>query len=109
LKPAVRERLRTLFNGICEKAGCRLVGMEGTDIHVCLLVAMHPSVMPSRLVNTLKTISSRVIRKEFPEILVDAGTSTFLWHRSYGLTSVNGVSAEHLLKHLQSAASEGCP
>lgn len=106
LKPAVRKRLGMLFDGICEKAGCRLVSTEGTDIHVCLLVAIHPSVTPSRLVNTLKTISSRVIRREFPEILAEAGTPAFLWHRSYGLTSVNGASAERLLEYLRDDITE---
>lgn len=106
LKSAVRKRLGMLFEGICEKAGCRLVCMEGTDTHICLLIAIHPSVTPSRLVNTLKTISSRVIRKEFPEILAEAGTPAFLWHRSYGLTSVNGASAERLLEYLHDDATE---
>lgn len=30
-----------------------------------LLLDMHPNIMPSRFINSLKTVSSQLIRKEF--------------------------------------------
>ena len=37
----------------------------GEEDHIHLLLDMHPNIMPSRFINSLKTVSSRLIRKEF--------------------------------------------
>jgi len=42
-----------------------LIEFGGEEDHIHLLLDMHPSIMPSRFINSLKTVSSRLIRKEF--------------------------------------------
>ncbi|WP_222703375.1 transposase [Candidatus Arsenophonus triatominarum] len=39
----------------------------GEADHVHLLLDMHPNIMPSRFVNNLKTVTSRLLRKEYSE------------------------------------------
>ena len=69
LSDAMLKRLEDIFCHLLENAGCRLVEFGGEADHVHLLIEAHPNIKPSRLVNTLKTISSRMLRKEFAEDL----------------------------------------
>ena len=65
IHPAMVERLQEILAATCQKWGCSLEEFYGEADHVHLLLALTPVVQPSRLVNNLKTVSSRLIRKEF--------------------------------------------
>ncbi len=54
---------------VCADFGARLAQMDGEDDHVHLLVEYPPTVALSRLVNSLKGVTSRMLRaKRFPEV-----------------------------------------
>ncbi len=61
------ERLKYHFLRVCKDFDCRLIDANGEKDHVHLLVAPMPHTTPSKLVNPLKGVSSRMMRKEFPE------------------------------------------
>jgi putative transposase len=63
----ILKRLEDIFSHLCQNQKSELIKFSGEPDHVHLLVDFSPDVAPSRLVNTLKTISSRMIRKEFAE------------------------------------------
>jgi REP element-mobilizing transposase RayT len=50
--------LREVFTDVCADFGARRVQCNGEDDHVHLLVAYPPQVAVSRLVNSLKSVSS---------------------------------------------------
>lgn len=60
----VLDDLRYIFDGVCRSYEAQLIEFEGEDDHVHLLVNYPPKVQISKLVNSLKTASSRVIRKK---------------------------------------------
>jgi putative transposase len=60
-------RLEDIFQAVCADFGCDLVEYNGEAEHVHLLVTYLPTVQLSRLVNSLKGVSSRRLRQEFPE------------------------------------------
>lgn len=61
--------LRGLFAGVCIDFEAELVEFDGEDDHVHLLVNYPPKVSVSSLVNSLKGVSSRMIRKQnYPSI-----------------------------------------
>ena len=62
------ERLRRMFGRVCAAFEATLAEMEGGDDHVHLLVEYPPKVSVSGLVNSLKGVSSRMLRKERPDI-----------------------------------------
>jgi len=68
------ERLKEICRHTCNLWDIELKEFGGEADHVHLLIAMHPSVMPSVFVNNLKTVTSRLIRKEYAERL-----SRFYW------------------------------
>src|SRR5690606_21929661 len=61
-------RLRTIFAKVCTDFEAQLIEMDGEDDHVHLLVEYPPKVAVSNLVNSLKGVSSRLLRKERPDI-----------------------------------------
>jgi len=53
-----------IFEGVCEPYEATLVELDGEGDHVHLLVHYPPKTSISKLVNSLKMASSRVIRKD---------------------------------------------
>ena len=61
-------RLRGLFSKVCTDFEAELVEIDGGDHHVHLLVKYPPKVAVSHLVNSLKGVSSRLLRQERPDL-----------------------------------------
>src|SRR5690625_7943615 len=61
-------RLRTIFAKVCTDFEAQLIEMDDEDDHVHLLVEYPPKVAVSNLVNSLKGVSIRLLRKEWPVI-----------------------------------------
>lgn len=83
-------RLRTIFAKVCADFEAELVEMNGEDDHVHLLVAYPPKVAVSALVNSLKGVSSRLLRKERPD-LQKRYWKDVLWSPSYFAASCGGA------------------
>jgi len=61
--------MRTIFESVCRDFEAELVEFDGEDDHVHLLVNYPPKVAISTLVNSLKGVSSRWLRKKnYPSI-----------------------------------------
>ncbi|PYT40882.1 MAG: IS200/IS605 family transposase [Acidobacteria bacterium] len=84
------ERLRAIFSKVCLDFEAQLVEMDGEDNHVHLLVNYPPKHSISALVNSLKGVSSRLLRLERPD-LVRCYWKGVLWSPSYFAASCGGA------------------
>ncbi len=82
--------LRAIFAKVCADFEARLVEMDGEDDHVHLLVEYPPKVAVSALVNSLKGVSSRLLRQERPD-LQRRYWKGVLWSPSYFASSCGGA------------------
>ena len=57
--------MKDIFTDVCIKFDAELVGFDGECDHVHLLVLYPPRVSIASLVNSLKGVSSRMLRKHF--------------------------------------------
>lgn len=65
----ILDDLRPMFSSVCTDFESELVEFDGEDDHVHLLVNYPPKVSVSNLVNSLKGVSSGMIRKKnYPSI-----------------------------------------
>ena len=65
----ILEDLRKVFVSVCTDFEAHLVEFEGEGDHVHLLVEYPPKMAISKLVNSLKGVSSRLIRKKgYPSV-----------------------------------------
>lgn len=102
------ERLHYHFDRVCNDFGCKLIETNGEKDHVHLLVEPVPHTTPSRLVNSLKGVSSRfayaspdgVLRQEFPE-LEKYFWKGGLWSPSYFIASCGGASLSIVKKYIE--------
>lgn len=66
---AMIKRLHEIFEELLDKWDCKIVEFNGEENHVHLLFQYHPEIQLSKLVNSLKSVSSRKLRQEFlPEL-----------------------------------------
>ena len=87
---AAHKTLRGLFTSICQDFESRLVEANGEDDHVHLLIEYPPKVALSKLVNSLKGVSSRRLRQIHPEI-ARRYYQGVLWSSSYFAASCSGA------------------
>ena len=105
LTSAHLERLRAIFASVCADFEAELREFNGESDHVHLLVNYPPKVRLSELVNSLKGVLSRLLKKEFPEILAfwSARKSRgVLWTPSYFAGSVGGAPLSILKQYIES-------
>ena len=93
--------LENIFSRLCGNAKSKLVEFNGESDHVHLLVDISPDIAPAKLVNTLKTISSRMIRKKYAEYLQPFYWKPVFWTGAYFVTSTGGAPLETLLTYIQ--------
>lgn len=90
------DELQLILEVHCEKWGVKLLEFGGESDHVHLLVEFSPTIQPSKFINNLKTVSSRLLRKMFATHLATYYWKPILWSRSYYLLSVGGAPIETL-------------
>ncbi len=95
------ERLKEVFSRLCSNQKSELIEFGGEPDHVHLLIDLSPDIAVSRLVNTLKTISSRLIRKEFAAHLKQFYCQQSFWTGAYCAISSGGAPLEVLKSYIQ--------
>jgi putative transposase len=98
---AMLERLHTIFEELLIKWDCKLVEFNGEENHVHLLFQYHPDLELSKLVNNLKSISSRKLRQEFLEHLKTFYSKDVFWNGSYFIARCGGVTVSTLKKYIE--------
>ncbi len=98
-------RLKEIFRATLKKWECELVEFNGEADHLHILMSVNPKVQPSKLVNNLKTVSSRLIRKEFSEYLNAVYRSKpVFWSRTYCLLACGGAPLSIIKQYIEQQA-----
>jgi putative transposase len=93
--------LESIFREVCSDFEAELVEVDGEGDHVHLLVEYPPKVSISKLVNSLKGVSSRLIRRKgFPSI-ERALWGNALWSPSYFAASCGGAPLDRIQEYIQ--------
>ena len=100
LTEGAHETLRTLFTTICADFDASLVESNGEDDYVHLLVEYPPKVALSKLVNSLKGVSSRRLRQLHPEI-AERYYHGVLWSHSYFAASCGGAPLSIIRQYVE--------
>lgn len=59
-------RMKELISEQLERWGAELIEMNGEEDHIHLLFEAPPQVELAKLINSMKSVTSRMIRKSFP-------------------------------------------
>ena len=103
----ILDDLHSLFSGVCNDFEAELVEFDGEDDHVHLLVNYPPRVAVSTLVNSLKGVSSRMIRqKKYPSIRKKLWGGA-LWSPSYFAGSCGGAPISIIRQYIEQQQTPG--
>ncbi|MCU1641468.1 MAG: family transposase [Nocardia sp.] len=89
--------MEPIMADVCADFGATLREFSGEDDHVHLLIKYPPTMQLSKLVNSLKGVSSRRLRQQYP-----LGTHREqLWSPSYFAASCGGAPLEIIKQYVQ--------
>jgi putative transposase len=98
----VLHRLKEIFTDTLIKWKCNLVEFNGESDHVHLLIDYKPDICLSKLIANLKTVSSRLIRRDFPELASQYFyNKPYFWTGAYFVASCGGVTVNQLKKYVE--------
>ena len=92
--------MRLTFEEICQRFEAEIIEFDGEKDHVHLLVNYPPKLALSKLVNSLKGVSSRLLRANFPSIEKYYWKGV-LWSPSYFAGSCGNAPIEIVKQYIQ--------
>ena len=96
----VLDDMRGVFASVCADFGAELVEMDGEDDHVHLLVNYPPTTPLTKLVNSLKGVSSRRLRQRHPALRRRYWKGV-LWSPSYFAASCGGAPISIIRQYIE--------
>lgn len=94
-------RMEEIMRDVCADFEAELVEFNGESSHVHLLVSFPPKVAVARLVNSLKGVSSRRLRQEFPGLVKRYYRTNKLWSGSYFAGSAGGAPLSVVKQYIE--------
>ncbi|WP_327710333.1 IS200/IS605 family transposase [Streptomyces sp. NBC_00464] len=94
-------RMEEIMRDVAKDFECEIVEFNGENNHVHLLVNFPPKVALSKLVNSLKGVSSRRLRQEHPELVRHYWRAQRLWSGSYFAGSVGGAPLSIVRQYIE--------
>jgi len=98
---SIENRLKELFYEIAEEHDFEILEMELMPDHVHLFVSAAPRWAPGKIVGIFKTITSKIIFEEFPQVKKKLWGG-HLWSAGYYAGSVGDkITAETIKKYIR--------
>ena len=97
----ISERLQQIFEYIAPNYHITLEEWNHDVDHVHVLLRGQPNTEMSKFINAYKSASSRLIKKEYPEIRKSLWKEMF-WSQSYCLISTGGATVDIIKQYIQS-------
>jgi putative transposase len=95
------DRLGEIVSRLCESWNGRLVEINGEADHIHLLLEMSPKAAPSVVANNFKTVTSRLLRKEYSAELKRFYKKPVLWSRTYFVTTCGGAPLSIIKQYIE--------
>ena len=101
----ISERLQQIFEYIAPNYHIILEEWNHDVDHVHVLLRGQTNTEMSKFINAYKSASSRLIKKEFPEIRKSLWKEMF-WSQSYCLISTGGATVDIIKQYIQSQGAK---
>jgi len=100
------DKLKVIFANICTDFDSVLIEMDGEDDHFHLLISYPAKIAISNLVNSLKGVSSRLLRAQDFDRLRSKLWGKQLWSPSYFAASCGGAPIAIIRKYIENQRLE---
>ncbi|MFI9273319.1 IS200/IS605 family transposase [Kitasatospora sp. NPDC052896] len=95
------KRCEEIMREVCDKFETELREFNGETDHVHLLVHYPPKIALSKLINSLKGVSSRYLHAEYTGHINRIGLGPVLWSRSYFAGSCGGAPLSIVRQYIE--------
>lgn len=102
------EWLHGHFTKVCDRMGCELLACDGEADHLHAIIEYPPKIPVSGLVNALKGTSSRLLRKQRPDI-ARRYSDGVLWSPSYFAASTGGAQLDVVRQYVEQQRASPSP
>jgi putative transposase len=92
--PEIRPKLHAYLATVTRNAGCEAYRVGGVTDHVHLAIRLSRTVTIAKLIENLKTASSKWLKVQAPDLDI------FSWQRGYGCFSVGPTDLETLCAYI---------
>jgi Transposase and inactivated derivatives len=97
----IEDKLIEIFNYIAPNYNIALSKANGESDHIHILFKAHPNSEISKFINAYKSASSRLIKRDFPEIREKLWKETF-WSQSFLLATIGEVTLDVVENYINS-------
>lgn len=98
---SISGRLKEIFEYIQGSYNIRVQEWNHDKDHIHVLFSAHPNSEISKFLNAYKSASSRLIKKEYPQIRDKLWKEAF-WSKSFCLITTGGASLEVIRQYIES-------
>jgi putative transposase len=95
IRPYIEEKLHQYLGGICQELDCHPVQIGGYTDHIHVLCALSKKMALVKLVEELKSHSSKWIKTQ------DTALNKFYWQSGYGAFSVNPTEIGRVQQYIE--------
>ena len=100
VEEAIREKLKNIVLALAGKLGIEIIAQEPAEDHLHVLFKAKPTTDLVKTVNTLKGVTARLMRQEYPQLKEYLWGDSF-WSDSYFLASTGQVSLDVLKQYVE--------
>lgn len=95
----ISDRAKAIFERIAPDYKIEIIEWNHDKDHVHVLFKAHPKTEMSKFINTYKSASSRLLKKEFPRIKAKLWEDKF-WSQSFCLITTGGAPLEVIKQYI---------
>lgn len=93
--PEYEKRIYPYISTVCRESGCPVFEIGGVEDHIHILLELSRTMTVSKLIEQIKSNSSRWIKSQFSEC------RNFSWQRGYGVFSVGRSMLSSVKNYVQ--------
>ena len=101
----IKRSLKNILVDICNEYQYKILELEVMPDHIHIFLSAQPTVAPTDIVRTLKSISAIDLFKEYPELKKFYARCGSLWSKGYFVSTIGNVSSQTIKRYIQNQNS----
>ena len=107
INDTISKRIKEIFETIGLSHGVELVEWNHDSDHIHTIISISPSTDLNKYINAAKAASSRLIKKEFPEIKMKLWKEYF-WTKGFYVNSTGSTQLDVVKNYILQQAEKSC-
>ena len=101
----IKKSLENILGNICNKYQYEILELEVMSDHIHIFLSAKPTVAPTDIVRTLKSISAIELFKKYPKLKKFYARCGSLWSKGYFVSTIGNVSSQTIKRYIQNQNS----